>query len=135
MILRASPTLLDTFTESKQEVIREVSRLNPPAKEGGSLTQMGNVSNPFLAHIMLINTIGLSIVVESFSEAYYFLSHNSSTTSSVRRKAEEFRDSFIFIQGTGLEKVIQEYGIGYDADALRRTFFTLADRKDLINDL
>lgn len=94
---------------------------------------MAKDPDPFIAHAMLVNTIGLSIIVESLSEAYYFLKHNSSTTAKIRNKAEECRDAFLFIQGTGLDMVIHQYGCGYDPHEIRTTFFSLAKRKDLID--
>jgi hypothetical protein len=130
--LISSPTLLDIFTESKQKVIQEVSRLNPPARETESQIHSENGSNIFLQHAIITNTIGLSVVVETFREAYYFIQHASSVTRKVREKAEECRDAFIFIQGTGLEMVLHRYGCEYDAENLRNVFFYMADRRDLI---
>lgn len=87
----------------------------------------------FLAHIMLVNTLGLSVIVESFREAKYYLLHASSTTKWVRDKAKEMKPAFLFIQGTGLEMTLQRYGCDYDADQLRTSFYSLVKRRDLID--
>ena len=132
MISRNFLTSQDIFTKEEQRDILEAFRSNPFVLETESRIPLANESNPFLSHMMLVNTLGLSIIVESFSEAYYYLQHNSSITRHVREKAEECKDAFLFIQGTGLEQVLYKYGCEYDANALRQTFYYLVDRRDLI---
>ena len=71
-----------------------------------------------LVTIMIMNTIGLSIVYAEFQKAELYYSK-----PNWRHKAAS--DSLAFIEGTGLDLVIRAYGLMYDADALRNTFFSM----------
>jgi hypothetical protein len=76
------------------------------------------VNDPNLMAIMMMNTIGLSIVYAEFKRASwaYFMPHYHPKTSS---------DSLAFIEGTGLDIVCQAYGLMYDTDSLRNVFFSM----------
>ena len=67
-----------------------------------------------LAHIMIMNTIGLSIISQALmSAAILFNGHPKSRIG---------RESYIFIQGSGLEETLISYGIDYDANTIRNGF-------------
>jgi hypothetical protein len=68
--------------------------------------------------IMMMNTIGLSILYAEFKHASwaYFLPHYHPKTAS---------DSLAFIEGTGLDLVCRAYGLMYDPNNLRNTFFSM----------
>lgn len=71
-----------------------------------------------LMAIMMMNTIGLSIIYAEFkraSWAYFMPSYHPKTSS----------DSLAFIGGTGLEILVRTYGLMYDVDRLRNTFFSM----------
>ena len=68
--------------------------------------------------LMMMNTIGLSIVYAEFQRAAWHY-----TKPNWRWKASS--DSLAFIEGTGLELVIRAYGLMYDADNLRNVFFSM----------
>lgn len=73
-----------------------------------------------------MNTIGLSIVYAEFKKAYLFYSK-----PDWRPKAAS--DSLAFIQGTGLEIIINTYGLLYDAENLRNCFFSMVGDHAKIN--
>ncbi len=80
-----------------------------------------------LMMIMMMNTIGLSIVYAEFKTAYTFY-----TKPNWRPKAAS--DSLAFIQGTGLDLLIRAYGLMYDPDALRNVFFSMVgDHAKIVN--
>ena len=76
-----------------------------------------------LIMLMMMNTIGLSILYAEFKRAawaYHLPNYVGRTT--VKRHAS---DSLAFIQGTGLEIVIETYHLMYDAHHLRNVFFSM----------
>lgn len=85
---------------------------------GGSRLQKTSGNNGILALVMQMNTIGLSIIYQEFRRAAwaYTMPHYHPKTAS---------DSLAFIQGTGLDIVINVYGLMYDPDRLRNTFFSM----------
>ena len=76
------------------------------------------VNDPNLVALMIMNTIGLSILYAEFKRAAwtYYMPHYHPKTAS---------DSLAFIEGTGLEIVINTYHLLYDADHLRNVFFSM----------
>jgi len=74
--------------------------------------------NDNLMALMMMNTIGLSILFTEFKRASwaYYMPHYHPKTAS---------DSLAFIQGTGLEIVVETYHLMYDADRLRSVFFSM----------
>jgi len=79
-----------------------------------------------LVGLLLTNTIGMSILCETIKTAGYMFIHSgvvSKRSHSSKTMMNESKDCFAFIQGTGLELLMEDYGIGYDADNLRITFY------------
>lgn len=87
-------------------------------------TTVNDTSN--LVMLMMMNTIGLSIIYQELryaSWAYFNPKHHPRTAS----------DSLAFIQGTGLDIVIDTYHLMYDADRLRNVFFSMVGDHEKIS--
>ena len=87
---------------------------------------MTNTAN--VPHLMLVNSIGMTVLQETLKDCAYMFTH----TSMSANKAEQCSDSLAFIQGTGLDIMLQYYYIPLDPDELRTNIFSRFDRKDLI---
>lgn len=76
--------------------------------------------------IMMMNTIGLSILYTEFKRASwkYFIPHYHPKSAS---------DSLAFIEGTGLDLVCKAYGLMYDPSSLRNVFFSMVGDHEKIN--
>ena len=75
-------------------------------------------NNNEVVMLMVMNTIGLSILYSTFINAswIYTKPHYHPKVSS---------DSLAFIEGTGLEVVLNTYHLMYDADKIRNVFFSM----------
>lgn len=76
--------------------------------------------------LMMMHTIGLSIIAQELKRALYIYekpNYHPKTAS----------DSLAFIQGTGLEIVIDYYHLEYDADAIRNVFFSMVGDHEKIS--
>jgi len=71
-----------------------------------------------LMSLMIMNTIGMSILCAEFKHASWVYFHPRYNT----RLAS---DSLAFIQGTGLEIVVHTYHLMYDPNELRNVFFSM----------
>lgn len=74
--------------------------------------------------ILLANTLGQSILIETFKSAAYYVT-NSNCQTSERMKINRIKEGsacFMFVQGTGLDNLIQRYCMDYDAEKLRQGF-------------
>ena len=78
------------------------------------------INSADLVQIMLANTIGISILAETMKAASFLFTH---TNGHSAKKLQEARACFAFIKGTGMELIIEDYGLGYDADRLRYSFY------------
>lgn len=83
-----------------------------------------------LVHVMMLNTIGMSIISQALVSAagLYMRSNNISDA-----RAEEARESLMYIKGTGLDMTIEEFQIPLDPDNVRASFFTMINRRDHID--
>lgn len=70
--------------------------------------------------LMMMHTIGLSIIYTELKHARYAY---TSTGRGWHVKAGS--DSLAFIQGTGLELVLDYYHLAYDADNIRNVFYSM----------
>ena len=75
--------------------------------------------------IAIINTMGHAVLIETLKSASYYLSHsdmrhckNRMTTMYIK----EARSCYVFVQGTGLDRLIVRLGMDYDPDKLRDGF-------------
>lgn len=78
---------------------------------------------------MQMNTIGLSILYREFKSAMLFYSKNNKTNRYYRVAS----DSIAFIQGTGLDIILNYYGLMYDAERLRNGFFSMVGDHEKIS--
>ena len=79
-----------------------------------------------LMQILMANTIGLSILVETLRSAAHFAvsppSYENNHDWVVRSYYKEGKECYAFVQGTGLETLLVNYNLQYDADKLREGF-------------
>lgn len=73
--------------------------------------------------LLTLNTIGLSVLTETLHQAARFIYLKSTASQS------ETAHCYAFIQGSGLEIFIAQYGLGYDANVLRQSFNYYLQRK------
>lgn len=89
-----------------------------------------------IQHIIFINTLGLSVLLQTLRTAsYVFLTSNQSgrPISGSGRTKKEAVECFAFIQGTGLELLLQRHHIDMDANTLRYGFYTAIGHRELID--
>ncbi len=79
------------------------------------------MNNQNLMALMMMNTIGLSILYAEFKRAS-FIYMKPNFHNNYKKSAS---DSLAFIQGTGLDIVIETYHLMYDPDRLRNVFFSM----------
>ena len=77
------------------------------------------MNSPELMAIMMMNTLGLSILYREFKQASWYYFHPKKEHSKTASSA------IVFIQGTGLEMLLMNYGLLYNADNLRNVFFSM----------
>jgi len=87
------------------------------------MAQCGTDSN---AYVIMMNTIGMSVVVRVLKDAAFALEHTgrASIRFPLSRHPAVASEPILFIQGTGLEMVIDRFGLGLNADKLRDQFFS-----------
>ena len=68
-----------------------------------------------------MNTLGLSVILCAFEDASMFYVYTNGYFGV--KKMRIAQQALAFIQGTGLEITLKVYGIDYDPDVLRQTFF------------
>ena len=74
------------------------------------------VNSADLIQFMMLNTLGMSVLTETLRTASkaQFVEERSNTTEAQR--------CFLFVQGSGLNKLMVKFGLDYDADHLRSGF-------------
>lgn len=82
--------------------------------------------------MLLVNTMGESILVETLKSAASFIARSGNDTRVAgtdyyskygrRYYQKELRECYLFIQGTGLNALIHDYNLSYDPDILRESF-------------
>lgn len=79
-----------------------------------------------LIQLVLTNTLGESVLVETLKSAAYFVMHSANFQTKRYETKNNFLEArycyFFVTQGTGLERLIQRFHLGYDPDALRSNF-------------
>ena len=83
-----------------------------------------------LSVLMMMNTIGLSVLVDTLKDARYYYKHSNNIST---RKIDEFRSSAVYIQGTGINIIIESYHMNYDPDAIRNGFYTYMGMRQYID--
>ena len=69
------------------------------------------------------NTLALSLITHTFTEAAYMFTHTANFPTRHKQYLSASKQAFAFIQGTGLEIMIQVYNLDYDAAKLREIFY------------
>jgi len=69
-----------------------------------------------IMHFMMLNTLGMSVLTDAFRSA-----RHADMTNTGDYQTEQ-QQSYVFIQGTGLERLIETFHLSYDADLLRAMF-------------
>jgi len=67
-----------------------------------------------LVQLMLMNTLGMSVLLETLYSAASYVPRHS-------QKADSYK-CFLFVQGSGLEKLLDCYLLDYDANIIRNGF-------------
>lgn len=79
-----------------------------------------------LVRILMTNTLGESILIETLRSAAYFVTRSANGFQPrhhiTRSFLNESRHCYYFIQGTGLDILISNYGLEYDPDTIRDSF-------------
>jgi len=80
-----------------------------------------------LMQILQLNTIGQTILVNAIKEASWLF---KVSTDDLGKRSYKFIEklsnaeaSLIFIQGTGLEMMLDNYGVAFDAEEIRKCFY------------
>lgn len=81
----------------------------------------------FFSYAQIAKGVLANALVEA---AYMFVHTNGKLTRDKLALLENSRQAFVFISGTGLEILLEEYGLGYDADQIRTTFYEKFHIKD-----
>lgn len=82
-----------------------------------------------IEQILFINTIGLCVLMQNLKSAAYYISHTNANIYAYKRKHEflyRMQDgsaSYAFINGSGLEIMLEQYALDYNAEELRSGFF------------
>ena len=85
-----------------------------------------------LSRLMFMNTIGMSVLVDVIKASAYYM--NGSNGYRLKRYSQSVGSSSLaFIQGTGLEIMLDTYHIEYSADKLRSNLFSLFHKKEYIS--
>ncbi len=58
-----------------------------------------------------------------FEASYAFIHTNGKMTKEHLAKIGTSKEAFAFISGTGFDIMLEEYGLDYDADAIREFFY------------
>jgi hypothetical protein len=84
--------------------------------------------------LLWMNTIGMTILIDALKESSYLFTGSDGRGHYLRPKKRELcEESLAFVQGTGMDMMINTYYIAYDPHELRNTFFTRFNRRDLID--
>lgn len=86
-------------------------------ESGGEGSQVG--------FVYLLNSMGRASLIEIIQAASFLFTPSSHwVTGEIRRKdaVREAKQCYAFIAGTGLEVMLDQYCIAYDADEIRRAF-------------
>ena len=74
-------------------------------------------------NVLTFTTLGLGAITSAFEEAAMLYTWTNGYLGKKNLKIAQ--QALAFIQGTSLEIAIKIYGVDYDAEALRNTFFRM----------
>jgi len=70
-----------------------------------------------LMNILIVTTIGTSVLVQTLKDAYFYMCGKKG------RNAKDYKEAYVYVNGSGLQVTIEEYHLAYDAEKLKGTFF------------
>lgn len=76
-------------------------------------------------HFAVVNSLGRTVLIETIKMAAFYVSHSGSYAGNSRMlnmHIKEGRSCYLFVQGTGLQILINRFGLAYDADKIQDTF-------------
>lgn len=82
------------------------------------------VATSDMVMILLTNTLGQSILIETLKSAFFFITCSNNVPKHFRDRPlfEESKACYFFIQGTGFDELISSYYLDYDPDSIRDGF-------------
>lgn len=82
---------------------------------------LGIVYSSDVMRFLMMNTLGMSVLIEVLKMAKAF-SHVADKPHPSNGYYHEAEKCFIFVQGTGLNMLVDKYSLGYDPEELKVTF-------------
>ena len=79
-------------------------------------------SNNYIAYA---NTLGHAVMIETLKMAAYYLSHSNGMQTrsyNIRSNMKEAKSCYLFVQGTGLDLVLEKFGMDYNTNEIRNIF-------------
>jgi len=76
-------------------------------------------------HFAVVNSLGRTVIIETVRSAAFYITHSDNTKKhgkNFNTELKEAQSCFMFIQGSGLQVLINRFGLAYNADHLRDTF-------------
>lgn len=86
---------------------------------------MEHLDSKISEYVALVNTLGETVLVETLRMAAYYVYHSSGISyykHGVMIQLNEARKCYAFVQGTGLQTIINHFGLLYDSERLKETF-------------
>jgi len=79
--------------------------------------------------LVTLNTLGMAVLSETLKEAYYYISHtsklNGHVNRSVRMAMSNGAESFAYVNGTGLNVLINYYHLDLRPDEVKFSFLKM----------
>ena len=77
-----------------------------------------------LDFVAIINTMGHAVLIETIRMAAFYVAHSDSTHNSKtwNLKIREAKSCYAYVTGTGLEIIVDKFGLEYNPDRLRNDF-------------
>ena len=76
-------------------------------------------------HFAIVNSIGNAVLIETIKMAAYYVNHSgnySGHSFTFISNMKEAKTCYAFVQGTGLQLLIDRFGLAYHADKIQDTF-------------
>jgi len=76
-------------------------------------------------HFAIVNSLGRTVLVETIRMAAFYVHHSGSYLGHSRSfvmDIKEGKSCFVFVNGTGLQLLINKFGLAYDAEKIMDTF-------------
>jgi hypothetical protein len=78
-------------------------------------------------NLLMMTTLGMQVIKQALQDAAYYVTHTSGTFN--RKAMTASYEAYMFVQGTGLEMVIQKFAIDLNAEVLKEEFNKIFDEK------